>query len=310
VDYVELYDWEVEEDDVGLRIDKFLPTKSVDWSRTLIQQWLQDGLITVNGHAVKANYRLSIGDEIQMRIPPLSELKIKAEPLPLTIVYEDEDLLIINKERGMTVHPAPGNYEGTLVNALLYHTDSLSTINGLLRPGIVHRLDRDTSGLLMVAKNDFTHLRLAEQLKEQTVERYYTAIVQGVILHERGSIDAPIGRDPSDRKRMTVTSKNSKEAVTHFAVVERFKEYTLVDCALETGRTHQIRAHLKYIGHPVVGDPKYSTKKVPEIKGQALHAKGLGFVHPRTGEKLQFTSELPEDMLTLLDRIRTKDNQE
>ncbi len=310
MDYVETYVWEVDEDAVGIRIDKFLPTQSAEWSRSQVQEWIQEGLITVNEKVVKANYRLSLADEIQMRMPPVKEFKIKAEDLPLTIVYEDSDLLIVNKDRGMTVHPAPGNYEGTLVNALLHYSDQLSSVNGVLRPGIVHRLDRDTSGLIMVAKNDFTHHNLADQLKKQTVERIYSAVVHGVIPHERGSIDAPIGRDPADRKRMTVTAQNSKEAVTHFVVSERFKEYTLVDCALVTGRTHQIRAHLKYIGHPVVGDPKYSTKKMPEIKGQALHAKTLGFVHPRTGEKLQFTSELPQDMLDLLNYIRSKDNQE
>lgn len=308
MNYLELYEWEVGENAIGMRIDKFLPTQSSDWSRSQIQQWLQEGLITVNERVVKANYNLSLGDEIQMKIPLNSEFKIKAECLPLKIVYEDSDLLIVNKARGMTVHPAPGNYDGTLVNALLYYSDKLSGVNGVLRPGIVHRLDRDTSGLMMVAKTDFAHYELAKQLKNKTVERIYSALVHGVILHERGSIDAPIGRDPADRKRMTVTAQNSKEAVTHFVVVERFNEYTLVECALETGRTHQIRVHLKYIGHPVVGDYKYSTKKVSEIKGQALHAKKLGFIHPRTGEKLQFTSELPQDMLDLLYLLTSKDN--
>lgn len=310
MDNFQIYDYEVDEAAQGLRIDRFLPTQSTDWSRTQIQQWLQEGLITVNKQRVKANYLLTLDDQIQIRIPPAKELEIKAEALPLTIVYEDSDLIVVNKERGMTVHPAPGNYTGTLVNALLYYSDELSSVNGQLRPGIVHRLDRDTSGLMMVAKNDFTHHKLAEQLKKQSVERIYSAIVHGVILHDRASIDAPIGRDPTDRKRMTVTSQNSKEAITHFVVAERFREYTLVDCMLETGRTHQIRAHLKYIGHPVVGDPKYSTKKMPEIKGQALHSKTLGFVQPRTDVNLQFTTELPEDMLNLLDLIRSKDSQE
>lgn len=306
MEYSELYEWEVAEAAVGQRIDKFLASLSGEWSRSQIQGFIADNLITVNEEVVKANYRLSLVDRIEMRVPPVKNVKIVAENLPLDIIYEDSDLLIVNKARGMTVHPAPGNYNGTLVNALLAHCDDLSGINGVLRPGIVHRLDKDTSGLLMVAKNDFTHRSLAQQLEQHTVERVYSAIVHGTIVHERGTIDAPIGRDPVDRKRMKVTAQHSKEAVTHFVVMERFDEYTLVDCSLETGRTHQIRAHLKFIGNPVVGDPKYS-REIPEISGQALHAKTLGFTHPRTGDKVRIVSELPDDMIELLARIKNKE---
>jgi 23S rRNA pseudouridine1911/1915/1917 synthase len=233
------------------------------------------------------------------------ELNIEPEPIPLDIVYEDADVIVVNKPRGMVVHPAPGHYTGTLVNALLHHCRDLSGINGVLRPGIVHRIDKDTSGLLMAAKNDKAHLSLAGQLKAHTVTRKYIAVVHGNVAHDRGTIDAPIGRDPSDRQRFTVTGKNGKEAVTHFIVLDRIQDYSVLELKLETGRTHQIRVHMKYIGHPLVGDPMYGRSKGNPIDGQALHAGVLGFAHPADGRYLEFAAELPEDMKHLLDVLRT-----
>lgn len=302
----EIYDWEIELDDSGSRIDKFLAEQFEEWSRTQIQLWIKDELVLVNGAPVKANYKIAESDEVVLKVPPQKELEVEAEYIPLNVVYEDKDVIVVNKQRGMVVHPAPGHYSGTLVNALLHHCKDLSGINGVLRPGIVHRIDKDTSGLIMAAKNDLAHESLADQLKEHSVHRIYVALVHGVIPHDIGTIEAPIGRDPHDRKKMTVTDKNSKHAITHFVVKERFNGYSLVECKLETGRTHQIRVHMQYIDHPLVGDPLYGARKSLEIDGQALHAKTLGFKHPRTGEYLEFDSELPEDMVKLIEELRAK----
>lgn len=302
----ERYDWIVTKEDVGKRIDKFLSNQFDKWSRSQIQIWIKEGNVNVNNRTVKANHTLAENDEIILMVPPQKELAVEAEDIHLDIVYEDSDVIIINKQRGMTVHPAPGHYSGTIVNALLFHCNDLSGINGVLRPGIVHRIDKDTSGLIMVAKNDVAHKSLAEQLMVHSVNRTYIALVHGVIPHDKGMIDAPIGRDSNDRQKMIVTANHSKEAITHFVVKERFNDYTFIECKLETGRTHQIRAHLKYIGYPLVGDQKYSSKKNYNISGQALHAKILGFHHPRSGEYLEFDSELPEDMTNLIEQLRLR----
>ncbi|MFB7812799.1 RluA family pseudouridine synthase [Paenibacillus chitinolyticus] len=296
--------WQVEAEQNGERIDKLLSDALDGVSRTQIQQWIKDGHARVDGRNVKPNYKLSGGQVVDLAIPDPEPLDIAAENIPLDVVYEDGDVIVINKPRGLVVHPAPGHYSGTLVNALMHHCKDLSGINGVMRPGIVHRIDKDTSGLLMIAKNDQAHASLAEQLKEHSVTRKYVALVHGNLQHDHGTIDAPIGRDSYDRKLYTVTDKNSKHAVTHFAVLERFDGYTLVELKLETGRTHQIRVHLKFIGHPLVGDPSYGRSKGMTMDGQALHAQILGFTHPRTGERLEFEAPIPEDMADLLHRLR------
>ncbi|TDF96664.1 RluA family pseudouridine synthase [Paenibacillus piri] len=302
-------EWVAESEDRGERIDKFI-TEALeeDVSRTQVQQWIKDGSLTVNDAAVKSNYMLVEGDRLVLTIPEPEQLDVVPEPMPLDIVYEDSDVIVVNKPRGLVVHPAPGHYSGTLVNALMYHCKDLSGINGVMRPGIVHRIDKDTSGLLMAAKNDKAHASLAAQLKEHSVNRKYVAVVHGNVAHEHGTIDAPIGRDPHDRKLYTVTERNSKQAVTHFVVLERYGDYTLLELKLETGRTHQIRVHMKFIGHPLAGDPAYgpSRSKSVTIEGQALHAAVLGFNHPRTGELLQFEAPLPEDMLHLLHVLKNR----
>jgi len=286
------------------RLDKYISQETEEWSRSQIQAWIKAGRILVNDKQVKANYQLQENDEIRIYIPAPQELEIKPEQLTLDIVHEDQDVIVINKPRGTVVHPAPGHLEGTLVNGLLAHCQDLSGINGVLRPGIVHRIDKDTSGLLMVAKHDAAHRSLADQLKAHTVTRQYIALVHGEISHEKGTIDAPIGRSQQDRKMMDVVP-NGKNAVTHFEVLERYNHYTLVRCQLETGRTHQIRVHLKYIGFPLVGDPKYGTNNsVLSIEGQALHAAVLGFSHPRSGERLLFEAPLPSDFETLIGQLR------
>ncbi|NOU76143.1 RluA family pseudouridine synthase [Paenibacillus sp. LMG 31458] len=302
----DVIEWTVEGQYAGERIDKFI-TEALeeDVSRTLVQQWVKDGHVKVNGKAIKPNYKLSEQDVISLRIPEPQGVELAAENIPLNVVYEDADVIVINKQRGLVVHPAPGHYSGTLVNALMYHCKDLSGINGELRPGIVHRIDKDTSGLIMSAKNDKAHASLAEQLKAHTVNRKYIALVHGNLQHDQGTIDAPIGRDSNDRKMYTVTEKNSKQAVTHFVVIERFGDFTLVELKLETGRTHQIRVHMKFIGHPLVGDPMYGKSKGMLMDGQALHAAILGFKHPRTGEWMQFEAPIPADMENLLQTIRT-----
>lgn len=292
----------VAEEQKSERIDKFVAEINSEWSRSQVQQWIKDDIVTVNGKSVKVNYKVKENDEITVTIPDPEELDIQAEDMSLEIYYEDADVLVVNKPRGMVVHPAPGHTSGTLVNGLMHHCTDLSGINGVMRPGIVHRIDKDTSGLLMVAKNDVAHESLVNQLVAKTVTRRYKAIVHGVIPHDKGTIDAPIGRDKKERQSMTV-DENGKNAVTHFQVLERFKDFTLVECRLETGRTHQIRVHMKYIGYPLAGDPKYGPKKTLDMNGQALHAGILGFDHPRTGEYIQFEAPIPEvfeDALNIL----------
>ncbi|MFV8518119.1 RluA family pseudouridine synthase [Bacillus sp. SBS7] len=293
----------VAEEQKSERIDKFVAEINGEWSRSQVQQWIKDDVVTVNGKSVKVNYKVKENDEITVTIPDPEELDIQAEDMNLEIYYEDADVLVVNKPRGMVVHPAPGHTSGTLVNGLMHHCTDLSGINGVMRPGIVHRIDKDTSGLLMVAKNDMAHESLVNQLVAKTVTRRYKAIVHGVIPHDKGTIDAPIARDKKERQSMTV-DENGKHAVTHFQVLERFKDFTLVECRLETGRTHQIRVHMKYIGYPLAGDPKYGPKKTLDMNGQALHAGILGFDHPRTGEYIQFEAPIPEVFEDALNVLR------
>ena len=282
-------------EDEGERIDKFLSQKITDISRSAIANLIEKESLSVNGTIQNKKYKVKCGDQISFVIPDPVEYTVTAENIPLDIIYEDNDLLVVNKPKGMVVHPAPGNYSGTLVNALLYHCkESLSGINGVLRPGIVHRIDKNTSGLLIVAKNDFSHNALAEQIKEHSFKREYEAVVYGNIT-EKGTVDAPIGRSKKDRKTMCITYENSKNAVTHYEVIENFGSFTHIKCILETGRTHQIRVHMASIGHPVAGDDVYGPKKViTKLSGQCLHARVIGFVHPRSGEYMEFNSHLPE----------------
>lgn len=296
----------VTEDEAGARIDKLLADALTDVSRSQLQDWIRDGHIRVNGAGVKPNYRVAAGDEIFVAPPEPEAAALTPEPIPLDIAYEDGDVIVVNKPRGMVVHPAAGHPSGTLVNALMHHCCDLSGINGEIRPGIVHRIDKDTSGLLMAAKNDIAHQSLAAQLKEHSVTRRYVAVVHGVLEHDQGTIDAPIGRDPHDRKLFTVTEKGSKRAITHFVVRERFVDYTVLDLMLETGRTHQIRVHMKFIGHPLIGDPVYGRSKgrSMRIPGQALHAAALGFTHPRTEQRLLFEAPLPDEMTELIEQLR------
>ncbi|MED4888081.1 RluA family pseudouridine synthase [Lysinibacillus sp. FSL R7-0073] len=295
----------IEEQQQGERIDKALSSLQSEWSRTQIGNWVSDGSIKVNGDAVKPKYKVKAGDVIAIDVPEAEPLDVIAENLALDIVYEDADVLVVNKPKGMVVHPAPGHLTGTLVNGLMYQCKDLSGINGIMRPGIVHRIDKDTSGLLMVAKNDVAHESLVDQLVNKTVTRKYIALVHGHIAHDKGTIDAPIGRDQKDRQKQAIVD-NGKHAVTHFHVVERFGDYTLVECRLETGRTHQIRVHMNYIGFPLVGDPKYGPKKTIDFGGQVLHAATLGFNHPTSGEYLEFETPLPADYEQLLNELRNK----
>ncbi|WP_071395405.1 RluA family pseudouridine synthase [Bacillus tuaregi] len=285
------------------RIDKVITSLEPDWSRTQVQQWIKDGLVLVNHKPIKTNYKCNVEDQIEISIPDPEILDVIPEEMNLDIYYEDSDVIVVNKPKGMVVHPAAGHTAGTLVNGLMAHCKDLSGINGVLRPGIVHRIDKDTSGLLMVAKNDKAHEHLVNQLVEKTVTRKYKALVHGNISHDYGTIDAPIGRDQKDRQSMTVV-ENGKHAVTHFQVQERFQDFTFVECRLETGRTHQIRVHMKYIGFPLAGDPKYGPRKTLDINGQALHAAVLGFTHPRTEEYLEFEAPLPREYEVLLEKLR------
>ncbi len=299
----------IEADDSGRRIDLVLAEKLEGCSRSFAARLIEDGLVLAGGKIVAKNYKAKAGEEIEVFIPEPRALELKAEEIPLDIVYEDEDLLVVNKPKGMVVHPAAGNYDGTLVNALLNHCgDSLSGINGVSRPGIVHRIDKDTSGLLLVAKNDAAHGGLAAQLKSHSIKRVYEAVVHGVIKEESGTVDAPIGRHPVDRKKMCVIRDlirhRARHAVTHWEVVKRYKGFTHIRLRLETGRTHQIRVHMAYIGHPVAGDEVYGPKKgVAGLSGQCLHAKVIGFVHPVKGEYMEFDSPLPEYFVNFLEKL-------
>lgn len=287
------------------RIDKILGHHFSQYSRSQLQKWISDGNVKVNGQTIKPKYKLAVGDRVTIEPEKPQKIDLEPEKIPLDIVYEDDDVIVVNKPQGMVVHPAPGHPDHTLVNALLYHSP-LSTINGEFRPGIVHRIDKDTSGLLMVAKNDMAHRSLAAQLKAKTNEREYVALVHGVIKEDRGTIDAPLGRSLKDRKKQAVVA-DGRHAVTHFKVLKRYRHYTLVACRLETGRTHQIRVHMKYIGHPLAGDPLYGPRKTLPGKGQYLHARLLGFKHPRTGKQMTFTVPLPAYFQKMLDKLDRTD---
>lgn len=301
----------VDDQEEDTRLDLYLSNQMDQLSRSFIQKLIEQEKIKINGQGEKLKkYKVKENDVIEIEIPLPEKLDIQPENIPVPIIFEDDDVVIVDKPQEMVVHPAPGNYTGTLVNALLYHCKTLSSINGIIRPGIVHRIDKDTSGLLMVAKNDKAHRCLAEQLKEHSIHRVYAAVVYGNIKEDRGTIDAPIGRHPVDRLKMAVTDRNSKNAITHFEVLKRFGNYTLIEVKLETGRTHQIRVHMAYIQHPLVGDPVYGLKKEKfNLKGQALHAKELGFVHPSTGLYMEFKSPLPDYFHKLLQIIENSSRQ-
>ena len=300
-----IHEIDVLESQSGIRIDKFLSDELPEMSRSYIQKLIKEDQVTVNGKIVKANYKLSADDFVVVCQPELKEPDILAEDIPLDILYEDEDFLVINKPKGMVVHPSAGHYSGTLVNALMYYCkDDLSGINGVMRPGIVHRIDMDTTGSLLVCKNDFSHQHIAQQLKEHSIRRVYHAIVHGVIEEEDGTVDAPIGRHPIERKKMSINYKNGKEAVTHYKVIQRFKNYTYIQCQLETGRTHQIRVHMASIKHPLLGDQVYGPQKNPfKLQGQTLHAKIMGITHPRTNEYIEADAPLPEYFQKLLKKL-------
>ena len=287
-------------DNIGMRIDSYL-SQELDLSRSKVQKLIKDGLVTVNGEIKPVKYLVHVGDKIVVNDDLDYSINIEGEDIPLDIVYEDDDLIVINKPSGMVVHPAPGHYTGTLVNALIYKYNL--SCGDSFRPGIVHRLDKDTSGLMLVAKNDFTLEKLSSMISEKRVDRHYLAIVTGVIKNDSGTIDAPIGRDINNRQKMAVTAQNSRNAVTHFSVLERFKENTLIECVLETGRTHQIRVHMAYIGYPIVNDPLYGKGKCTDF-GQMLHSKSIRFKHPRTGEELFFEQEAPKEFLDKLEELK------
>lgn len=282
----------VENKDINKRLDVFL-MEQTEYSRSKVQKLIETNKVFVNEKEIKSSYKLKDGDVVTYEEYVEEDMNVEPENLPLDIVYEDDDVIVVNKANGMVVHPAPGNYHGTLVNALLYHSKELSDLNGEFRPGIVHRIDAYTTGLLVIAKNNNAHELLSHQLEEKTTYRKYVALVWGIVNTDTGTIDAPIGRDPRDRKKMTVTDMNAKDAITHFKVLERFSTTTLIELQLETGRTHQIRVHMNYIGYPIVNDPVYGRRKLIDDSGQCLHAKELGFVHPKTDKYMEFTSELP-----------------
>ena len=302
---MENYLFEIQEDQ-QMRLDKYLAEQFPEQTRSYLQKLIKDGEVTVNGKSVKTGYQLSKGDEVCVNIPEPKELNVEPQKMDLDIVYEDDDVILINKPKGMVVHPAPGHISDTLVNGLLYHCKGkLSGINGIARPGIVHRIDRDTTGILIVCKNDMSHNSIAAQLKEHSINRRYRALVHGNLKEDTGTVEGPIGRHPIDRKKMSINEKNGKPAVTHYTVLERFGNYTLIECKLETGRTHQIRVHMTSIGHPLVGDDVYGPAKCPfKLQGQCLHAMVLGFVHPRTGEYMEFSADLPEYFENLLEKLR------
>lgn len=295
----------VSAEDNSLRIDKYLSDNMEEMSRSYLQKLLKSEDVKVNDKTVKANYKVASGDVISVTVPEPEEVNIQPEDIPLDILYEDEDLIVVNKPKGMVVHPSAGHFSQTLVNALMFHCrEELSGINGVMRPGIVHRIDMNTSGSLLVCKNDFTHNHIAEQLKEHTIQRKYRAIVHGVLKEDDGIVDAPIGRHQTDRKKMAVNYKNGKPAVTHYHVCQRFSNFTYIECQLETGRTHQIRVHMKSIGHPILGDDVYGPIKCPyHLQGQTLHAMLLGFIHPRKRCYMEFTAPLPEYFINLLNKL-------
>ena len=299
------YLFEIQEDQ-QMRLDKYLAEQFPEQTRSYLQKLIKDGEVLVNGKQVKTGYQLSCGDEVSVNIPEPKELDVEPQKMDLDIVYEDEDVILINKPKGMVVHPAPGHTTDTLVNGLLYHCkDNLSGINGVARPGIVHRIDRDTTGILIVCKNDMSHNSIAAQLKEHSINRRYRALVHGNLKDDTGTVEGPIGRHPIDRKKMAINERNGKPAVTHYTVLEHFGNYTLIECKLETGRTHQIRVHMSSIGHPLVGDEVYGPAKCPfKLQGQCLHAMILGFVHPRTGEYMEYSADLPEYFEDLLRKLR------
>lgn len=303
-----LEEYTVEESQSGMRLDKFLTEIYPDQTRSFLQKLVKSGEIKVNGKPViKAGFVVEGGDQVSASIPTPQAVEIEAENIPLDILYEDADVLIVNKPKGMVVHPSAGHYSGTLVNAIMYHcADSLSGINGEIRPGIVHRIDMDTTGALIICKNDAAHVDIAEQIKEHTVTRRYRGIVCGVVKEDEGTIEGAIGRHPTQRKKMAINEKNGKPAITHYKVLQRFAKYTYMEFRLETGRTHQIRVHMASIGHPLVGDVTYGPAKCPfkHLQGQCLHAMVLGFIHPRTGEYIEFSAPLPEYFTDLLENLR------
>lgn len=294
----------ITENEAGMRADVAL-AQLLEITRSNMQKLLEEGRAVRGQKVIKSNYRVKAGEEILVNLPEPQPLDVQPEDIPLDIIYEDDDVVVVNKARGMVVHPAAGNYNGTLVNALLYHCKNLSGINGVIRPGIVHRLDKDTSGIMICAKNDSAHLSLSEQIQSKTAQRTYLAVVRGNVKNDSGIIETQIARDKNDRKKMAVVTEGGRQAITEYEVAERFGKYTVVKCRLKTGRTHQIRVHMEYLGYPLVGDPKYSPMKMPfAINGQALHSLTLSFTHPRTGERLTFEAPLPEDMKKILTRLR------
>lgn len=300
------YLYEVQENEAGLRIDKYLSELINNMSRSFIQQIMDEGNVKVNNKIVKSNYKIRIKDSILVNIPEPEPLRVEPENIPLDILYEDNDVIVVNKPQGMVVHPAVGNYTGTMVNALLAHCRDLSGINGVIRPGIVHRIDKDTSGVLVVAKNDYAHNSLSQQLKDHSMNRIYVALAEGSIKQQEGIVDAPLGRHPSDRLKFAVV-KQGKNAVTHYKVLENFNSATLIQCKLETGRTHQIRVHMAYIGHPLLGDPLYGFKRQRfNLQGQMLHAKTLGFIHPTQNKYMEFESKLPEHFEKILNILKSE----
>ncbi|UOF89178.1 RluA family pseudouridine synthase [Fodinisporobacter ferrooxydans] len=293
--------------EAGERVDRAL-SRLLGVSRSQVQAWIADDRVIVREKPIRANYKVREGDRVQIDVPEPEPLEVQPENIPLDILFEDGEVIVVNKPRGMVVHPAPGHLHGTLVNAILYHCKDLPGIGGVMRPGIVHRIDKDTSGVLMVAKTDRAHQSLSEQLKAHAAQRKYIALVHGQVLHNLGTIDAAIGRHPVHRKQMAVVKQGGRHAVTHFSVLEHFQNYTLLELKLETGRTHQIRVHMQFIGHPLAGDPVYGLKKTLPIEGQALHAQTLGFIHPATGKYMEWSAPLPEDMIRLLEMLRSMDS--
>ncbi len=306
---METINFRVDQEEQGIRIDKYLASRLPDYSRSFLQKLVGEGRVLVGDKPVKSNYKINEGDRVSLSVPDAVEPEIIPEPIPLDILYEDASLLVINKPKGMVVHPCPGHYSGTLVNALMYHCkDQLSGINGVMRPGIVHRIDQNTTGSLVVCKTDAAHRSLAEQLKVHSITRKYRAIVHGNLKEEEGTVNAPIGRHPVDRKKMAVNNRCGRDAVTHYRVLERFGSFTYLECRLETGRTHQIRVHMASIGHPLLGDDVYGPSRcpIPGLTGQTLHAMTLGFIHPETGTYMEFEAPLPEYFESLLEKLRRR----